>query len=184
MTTAARPASNGATPGPDAPRSDLPKTDLAKLATRIRDDLIEHNQGEDYAAHHIVTQLLLYAVGPFSFERVEVLRGDVLSRNRDRDKPSFSDEHSTAILRNVIVGATYRLTCVVDGRREVIEQTGDVEHPANWQHDGARLKDAESDALKRCAMRFGLGLHLWAQEHYRLDAWLAAKEQQGQGRLF
>jgi Rad52/22 family double-strand break repair protein len=153
------------------------KTDLAKLATRIRDDLIEQNQGEDYAAHHVVTQLLLYAVGPFSFERVDIIRGDVLSRNRDRDKPSFSDEHSTVILRNVIVGATCRLTCVVDGRREVIEQTGDVEHPENWQHDGARLKDAESDALKRCAMRFGLGLHLWAQEHYRLDAWLAAKEQ-------
>src|SRR5262245_59966315 len=71
------------------------KTDLAKLATRIQDDLIMRNQGEDYAAHHIITQLLLLAVGPFSFERVEIIRGDVLSRNRDRDKPSFSDEHST-----------------------------------------------------------------------------------------
>jgi hypothetical protein len=30
------------------------------------------------------------------------------------------------------------------------------------------MKDAMSDAYKRCAMRLGVGLHLWAQEHYYL----------------
>jgi hypothetical protein len=35
--------------------------------------------------------------------------------------------------------------------------------------DGERLKHAASDALKRCAMRLGLGLHIWAQGSYFLD---------------
>ena len=34
---------------------------------------------------------------------------------------------------------------------------------------GDDLKDAESDALKRAAMRMGVGLHLWSGEDYRLD---------------
>jgi len=35
--------------------------------------------------------------------------------------------------------------------------------------DGERLKHATSDALKRCAMRVGLGLSIWAQQSYFLD---------------
>ena len=30
-------------------------------------------------------------------------------------------------------------------------------------------RQAESDAFKRCAMKIGLGLHLWAGEEYYLD---------------
>jgi hypothetical protein len=30
------------------------------------------------------------------------------------------------------------------------------------------MKDAMSDAFKRCAMRCGLGLHLWSQGDYYL----------------
>jgi hypothetical protein len=46
--------------------------------------------------------------------------------------------------------------------------TGDCEQPHNWDTDGARLKDAMSDAYKRCAMRLGVGLHLWAQDAFYL----------------
>jgi len=149
---------------------------LAKLAKRIDPGFIRNTRddgkGEDYAPHHAINQLLLLILGPFSFELVQIHRGDVLTRNKEQGKPSFSDEHSTIVLRNVVVGATYRLTATVDGQREVIEQTGDVEHAELWQHDGARLKDAESDAIKRCAMRLGLGLHLWADQGYVLDRWL------------
>jgi len=35
------------------------------------------------------------------------------------------------------------------------------------------LKDAVSDGVKRCAMRVGLGLHLWSQNDYYLDRQLA-----------
>ena len=38
------------------------------------------------------------------------------------------------------------------------------------------MKNAVSDAVKRCAMRIGLGLELWCQETYVLDKALATKE--------
>jgi hypothetical protein len=69
----------------------------------------------------------------------------------------------------VIVGAVWRLALVIDGRTVRLEEAGDVEAPHNWRHDGQRLKQAASDAIKRCAMRAGLGLHLWAGESYVLD---------------
>ena len=34
----------------------------------------------------------------------------------------------------------------------------------------------ESDSFKRCAMKLGLGLHLWAGEEYYLDKQLDKKE--------
>jgi hypothetical protein len=46
---------------------------------------------------------------------------------------------------------------------------------------GELLKEGISDALKRCAMRLGLGLHLWAfdsakkQDNYYLHDTLEAK---------
>ena len=55
------------------------------------------------------------------------------------------------------------LTVEIDGQLVTVEEAGDVEQPFNWNTDGARLKDAISDAVKRCAMAFGVGLHLWAQ---------------------
>ena len=55
------------------------------------------------------------------------------------------------------------LTVEIDGELVTVEEAGDVEQPFNWRTDGARLKDAVSDAVKRCAMAMGVGLHLWAQ---------------------
>lgn len=179
---------------------------LLKLATPIPGHLVEKNpKGASYVAHEVITQWLLYAVGPFKFERVEIIRGDVLARelkekvieetdgngkpkrvkvpNLDENGekvPPFSNLHSKVLLHNVVVGATYRLTCEIDGRTAVIEHTGDVEQPTNWQHDGARLKDAESDAIKRCAREVGAALHLWAGDDYFLAAWLAKREGIGQ----
>ena len=57
----------------------------------------------------------------------------------------------------------------IDGRTVVIQEAGDCERPDNWKTNGARLKDAVSDGVKRCAMRPGLGLHLWSQDDYFLD---------------
>jgi len=66
------------------------------------------------------------------------------------------------------VGAVCRVRAVVDGRTVAVEEIGDCEQPHNWPHDGARLKDAMSDALKRCGMRLGVGLHLWSQDEFTL----------------
>lgn len=149
---------------------------LNKLVQRLPDLFVEQQQGLSYAPHHDITQWLLYTLGAtFDLELVQIIRGDV----RERTGGRFTQD-APVILHDVIVGAVYRLTVEVDGRRTVIEQTGDVEHPDLWQHDGARLKDAESDALKRCAMRVGAGLHLWAGRNYLLDRWLPVRRDNGQ----
>jgi hypothetical protein len=143
--------------------------DLVELARRFPDGFVERKEGNDYVAHHVVNQRLLSIVGPFDFELVEVVRGDVAAVPPDPSGRSRRAKAGTPALHNVVVGGVWRLTCWVDGHRVRIEEVGDVGDVHNWPHDGARLKDAVSDALKRCAMRLGLGLHLWAQEHYFLD---------------
>ena len=52
-------------------------------------------------------------------------------------------------------------TVETDGRVTSIQEVGECENPNNWKTDGARLKACASDGIKRCAMRLGLGLHLW-----------------------
>ena len=148
--------------------------DLSQLARRFPEGFIERKDGIDYVAHHVVTQRLLSIVGPFDFELVEIIRGNVTAATPDPNGRSRRARAGTPALHNVVVGGVWRLTCEVDGVRVRIEEVGDVGDVHNWPHDGARLKDAASDALKRCAMRLGLGLHLWAQEHYFLDRQLRA----------
>jgi hypothetical protein len=160
---------------------DAPMHDLTELARRFPEGYIEHKDGIDYVAHHVVTQRLLSIVGPFDFELVEIIRGDVAAVAPAADGKSRRARAGTPALRNIVVGGVWRLTCEIDGRRVRIEETGDVGDVHNWPHDGARLKDAASDALKRCAMRLGLGLHLWAQEHYFLDRQLRALLEQSGG---
>jgi hypothetical protein len=60
------------------------------------------------------------------------------------------------------------MTVTISGEKVVVEEVGDCEQPHNWDSDGQRLKDAFSDAYKRCAMRLGCGLHLWSQDEYFL----------------
>ena len=51
---------------------------------------------------------------------------------------------------------------------------GDVENDQG--NDGTNAKHAESDAFKRCAMKIGLGLHLWAGDEYYLDKKLSGEK--------
>jgi hypothetical protein len=150
------------------------QTDLAELARPFPSDFVERKDGQDYVAHHVVNQRLLSIVGPFDFELVQVIRGDIEERPPDPSARSRRGKAGTPAMRQIVVGGIWRLTCTVDGHRVQVEEVGDVGDVHNWPHDGARLKDAASDALKRCSMRLGLGLHLWAQEHYFLDQQLRA----------
>lgn len=152
-----------------------PGADLAELARPFPDDFVERKDGQDYVAHHVVNQRLLSVVGPFDFELVQVIRGDVEAVAPDPAARSRRGKAGTPALHNVVVGGIWRLRATVDGLPVQVEEVGDVGDVWNWQHDGQRLKDAASDALKRCAMRLGLGLHLWAQEHYFLDQQLRAQ---------
>ena len=65
--------------------------------------------------------------------------------------------------RAVVVG---RLTLEIDGRTVSVDGIG----------EGADLKAAESDAVKRAGRMAGVGLHLWSQSDYRLDRALRADE--------
>jgi hypothetical protein len=145
---------------------------LVELARRFPDNYIETKDRQSYVAHHVVGQRLLSVVGPYDYELVQVLRGDVPAVPPDPSGQSRRAKAGTPALHQAVTGAVWRLTCEVDGRRTQVEEVGDTD-PNNWPTDGARLKDAASDALKRCAMRLGLGLHLWAGDLYFLDKQLA-----------
>ena len=71
-------------------------------------------------------------------------------------------------------GVVLRMVFNIDGQTVVIDEVGECEWPG--QNEGLNVKNAVSDAVKRCAMRIGLGLELWCQETYVLDKALATKE--------
>jgi hypothetical protein len=100
-----------------------------------------------YVPHDVVNQKLLAVLGPFDFYVTEIIR---------------SGEN------NQVEAVICRLTVTLDGQRVTVEEVGDCEVPGNWKTEGGRLKDAISDALKRCAMRLGCGLHLWSGPDYDL----------------
>jgi hypothetical protein len=112
--------------------------------------------GGSYVKHSVIVQRLLDLFGSYDFELVEIVRGTV-------EPIGTRKADGLPALENAVVGVVCRLTVQVDGRSVRIEDVGDCEQPHNWPHDGARMKDAMSDAIKRCAARLGVGLHLWAQ---------------------
>lgn len=134
---------------------------LTRLAVPFPQSMIEQKPGgfaADYVAHHTVTQRLLEVVGPYSFGVTELIRG----------------------VDGQVEGALCELAAEVDGREVSIVEVGDCENPSNWKTDGQRAKDAASDAFKRCAMRLGLGLHLWVGDrNYFLDRHLKDAEDAG-----
>jgi hypothetical protein len=123
---------------------------LSELATPFPAKFVSQKPGKfaaSYVAHDIVTQRMLEVVGPFSFSLDELIR----------DK------------QGDVVGCLATLIVTVDDRVVSITEVGDVEPAGSAsKNDGARAKDALSDAFKRCAMRLGLGLHLWAGDNYYL----------------
>ena len=115
---------------------------LSKLATPFPPRFIEEKPGKfkaSYVSHGIVTQFLLGILGPYDFSIDTIIR----------------DADGTA------TGILCTLTVDVDGRATSIQEVGECDNPGNWKTDGARIKACASDGIKRCAMRLGLGLHLW-----------------------
>jgi hypothetical protein len=92
-------------------------SDLARLARPFPRELVQRDPGgNNYVAHENVTQWLLGIVGPFSFELVEIIRGDVPGVPPDPKGRSRRAKDGTPELRNVIVGGVWRLTLRIDGR--------------------------------------------------------------------
>lgn len=153
-------------------------TQLSDLAVPFPSKYVHTNPsgGGSYVKQHAVKQRLLLHLGGYDFELVEIVRGFVPGKAPNPNGTSKRAKEGTPDLVNAVVGVVWRLTVEIDGERRVIEDVGDCEEPHNWPHDGARLKDAVSDALKRCAMHTGLGLHLWAQDEYFLRDKLKERE--------
>ena len=114
--------------------------------------------GGSYVKHSVVVQRLLDLFDAYDFELVEVLRGDVAAIPPNPQGSSKRAKEGAPELIHVVVGVVCRLSVEVDGRPTRIEEVGD------------RLKDAMSDAIKRCAARLGVGLHLWAQDEAYLHS--------------
>jgi hypothetical protein len=124
------------------------KTVLRDLVKRIPASYVKTKPGgfqADYVSHADIQQILLAKIGPCTQEVKELI---------------YNAEHQ-------LQGCILRMTYEIDGQTVVIEEAGDVERPG--ANNGANAKNAVSDAVKRCAMRVGVGLHLWSQENYVLD---------------
>lgn len=154
-------------------RDDLRQ--LTMLLHPFPSHLIERKPGSgggDYVAHPIVEQRILDVLGPVDFEVVQVVRGYVPAKGGEKPKPA---------LENAVVGVVCRMRAEIDGREVTVEEAGDVESPHNPEQDGARLKNAVSDAYKRCAMRLGVGLHLWAGDDFYLGEKLIEQDRERAG---
>ena len=99
---------------------------------------------EDYINHSVITQRLLQVCGPFDWDVEVIFNGE--------GKP---------------VAAKGTLIVDVDGKKVKVSGIGTDQNNAG-KADGDIIKEMESDALKRAAMRVGVGLHLWAQDQYFL----------------
>jgi hypothetical protein len=131
---------------------------LYELSRPFPQSLVKQKPGKfaaSYVEHSVVSQRLLEVVGPHDF-----------AIDRIVTSPD-----------GVVVGCTATLTVEVDGRRVSITEVGDVERPGD--NNGSNLKNASSDALKRCAMRLGVGLHLWSQDNYYLNTALEKRRENG-----
>lgn len=155
----------------------MTESQLQRLAKPFPDRFVHGNPsgGGSYVKHSVVTEKLLAVVGPFDFELREVIRGNLPAVAPNPNGSSKRAKDGSPPLDGVVVGAVCRLSATIDQRRTSVDEAGDCEDPRNWPHDGARLKDAMSDALKRCAMRLGVTLHLWSQQEFTLYDQLAKR---------
>ena len=139
---------------------------LRELAEPFKGGLVKKApQGKfgEYVSHSTVNERALSVVGPFSFDVTEIVRGwtdeVVINRGKDTER--------TYPARDAVIGCLATIEAEIDGKTVRVTEAGDVEGAAA-QSDGANLKEASSDAFKRCWMRLGLGLHLWSQDDYFL----------------
>jgi hypothetical protein len=93
----------------------------------------------DFVGHAATTQRLLEADPEYTFELVKDGTGQPILVYEPK---ALEQAHSVGVYGRLTIGGVTR------------EEFG----------NGKNLKEAVSDALKRCAMRFGVALDLWAKE--------------------
>ena len=121
-----------------------------------------------YINHADITQRLLAVVGPYSFEVRDVIRGHAPEIKTDRNTFEAREDAVLGVLATLTIRDKW-------DREFSITEVGTEDNPA-MSHDAENLKSAASDAFKRCAMRLGLGLQLWAKEGYHLPVQLTQRD--------
>lgn len=147
-------------------RNDKEMTQLFELSRPFQAPHVKPPaQGKhgDYVPHHIVVQRALSVVGPHSFNVTEAIRGLAPPVGKNKDGSYKYHQRDNAVL-----GCLATLTVTIDGTMVSVTEVGTEDQPAMGT-DAENLKNAASDAYKRCWMRLGLGLHLWSGADYFLD---------------
>jgi hypothetical protein len=130
------------------------RSDLAALATPFKEQQIQTKPGgfgARYVSHSEVQQRLLFHLGPTPQRVIETIRNS----------------------EGQVQGVILEMTFTIDGREVAIQEAGDCERPG--PNNALNAQMAISSAISRCCMRVGLGLHLWAGDHYVLDRALTPK---------
>ena len=120
---------------------------LIRLARKFPEQLISQikkgTHTEDYVNHSVISQRLLQICGAYDWD-TEVIYSE-----------------------NVPVAIKGTLALEIDGQEVMVSGIGSDQGNQN-KNIGDKLKEMESDALKRAASKVGCGLHLWAQNQYFL----------------
>ena len=133
-----------------------------------------------YVNHADVTQRLISEVGFFDYEVTKIVYGQAPAIMGRNDSNQVFEKFPAR--EGAVVAVLARLTITDRNQRlHSITETGTVDNPA-MHHDGESLKNATSDAFKRCAMRLGLGLHLWSVDRGKSTYWLAAQLEKDHGK--
>lgn len=113
----------------------------------------------DYVEHTQVTQKLIALIPDLNIEVGRYLHDTV--------------EDINGVRRRFVTGVEVKMSGTIDGNYVQRQEIGMCDKPffhadANKVHNnGQRAKEALSDAIKRCAMRLGVGIEL-----YDTDTWL------------
>lgn len=145
------------------------RPELLRLSKPFPAKFVAKKEGADYVNHAIVQQRLLGTVGPFDMRVDHIIRGPIAEKITGKGTPK---EKVWPAADNAVVGVVLTCTFTIDGERVEVSEVGTPEGYYMAPHDGERLKKAMSDALKRCAMRVGVGLDLWSKGTYVLPAML------------
>ena len=115
----------------------------------------------DYVEHTQVTQKLI------------ALIPDVQMKLESYVYDKVEDEHG--IRRKFLTGVVYTISGTIDGEFRSVTEAGMCDKPffaegnRKVSNNGERLKECISDAIKRCAMRLGVGIEL-----YDTQSWLSS----------
>ena len=133
------------------------KTYKALTKTFSKNEILEAPKGKfgKYVPHHLITKRLNEVMHDgWTFE--------ILREIKDKNGRCS--------------GVVARMTIDGLGFRDEIGDTNAQQDSRNT--DSELIKLATSDAIKRCAMRFGIGLHLWTGDIPEEEAWSGSTAQQ------